>query len=72
VLLSMAPAGRLAIDRLSPAIRAVNDLFFGALDAKSFAALSAAVAALVESSRHAIQYVRATDGQAKAALSAAE
>ena len=50
VLLSIAPAGRLAVDRVSAEIRAVNDLFFGALDAASFAALSAAAGALVESS----------------------
>ena len=50
VLLSVAPAGRLAVDRVSAEIRAVNDLFFGALDAASFAALSAAAGALVESS----------------------
>ena len=39
VLLSVAPAGRLAVDRVSAEIRTVNDLFFGALDAASFAAL---------------------------------
>src|SRR5215212_9529496 len=38
VLLSIAPAGRLAVDRVSAEIRTVNDLFFGALDATSFAA----------------------------------
>ena len=33
VLLSLAPAGRLKIDRIGAEIRAINDLFFGALDA---------------------------------------
>src|SRR4051794_7668417 len=40
VLLSVAPAGRLAVDRVSAEIRTINDLFFGALDAASFAGLS--------------------------------
>jgi DNA-binding MarR family transcriptional regulator len=57
VLLSVAPAGRLAVDRVSDEIRAVNDLFFGALDAVSFAALSAAAGALVESSAKAVRYI---------------
>ena len=57
VLLSVAPAGRLALDRVSAEIRAVNDLFFGALDAASFAALSAAAGALVESSTKAVRHI---------------
>ena len=44
VLLSIAPAGRLKLDRISEEIRAINDLFFGALDAKAFAAMSEAMA----------------------------
>jgi DNA-binding MarR family transcriptional regulator len=62
VLLSIAPAGRLAVDRVSAEIRTVNDLFFGALDATSFAALSAAAAALVESSAKALRYTTSTKG----------
>ena len=62
VLLSVAPAGRLAVDRVSAEIRAVNDLFFGALDAASFAALSAAAAALVESSAKALRYTTSAKG----------
>ena len=46
VLLSVAPAGRLAVDRVSAEIRAVNNLFFGALDAASFTELSDAAGAL--------------------------
>jgi DNA-binding MarR family transcriptional regulator len=70
VLLSLAPGGRLALDRMGAEIRAVNDLFFGALDGKSFAALGATAAALVESSRAAIHYVGAVE-KPGAALSAA-
>src|SRR5262249_14641896 len=36
VLLTLAPAGRLKIDRVSAEIRAINDTFFGALDGESF------------------------------------
>ena len=62
VLLSVAPAGRLAVDRVSAEIRTVNDLFFGALDAASFAALSAAAGALVESSAKAVRYTTLAKG----------
>ena len=57
MLLSVAPAGRLAVDRVSTEIRAVNDLFFGALDGASFLALSAAASALVRSSSKAVRYI---------------
>jgi DNA-binding MarR family transcriptional regulator len=62
VLLSVAPAGRLAVDRVSAEIRAVNDAFFGALDAASFASLSDASSALVESSGKAIRYINSVKG----------
>jgi MarR family transcriptional regulator, organic hydroperoxide resistance regulator len=61
VLISIAAAGRIEIGKIGEEIRAINDLFFGALDAKAFAALSAAVGALVTSSRKAIQYVSAEE-----------
>jgi len=61
VLLSIAPAGRIEIGKIGEEIRAINDLFFGALDGKAFAALGAAVSALVGSSREAIQYVSAEE-----------
>src|SRR5580698_7503336 len=61
ILLSIAPAGRIEIGKIGDEIRAINDLFFGALDAKAFAALSKAVGALVQSSRKAIQYVSAEE-----------
>src|SRR5258707_2726585 len=62
VLLSVAPAGRLAVDRVSAEIRAVNDLFFGALDATSFAALSAAAGPLGESSAKAVRHITLAKG----------
>lgn len=55
VLLSISPAGRLKLDRISAEIRMVNDLFFGALDAKAFTALSTAAGDLVESSADALR-----------------
>ena len=66
VLLSVAPASRLAVDRVSAEIRAVNDLFFGALDAGSFAALSAAAGALIESSSKAVKYISSVKGTPQA------
>jgi len=72
VLVSIAPAGRIEIGRIGTEIRAINDLFFGSLDSKAFAALSAAVGALVGSSRKAIQYVNFGEREPHAALEAAE
>jgi MarR family transcriptional regulator, organic hydroperoxide resistance regulator len=70
VLISLTPAGRLKIDRISPELRAVNGLFFGGLDAPSFAALSAAAGALVKGSRKAVHYVNAFESEPAAALEA--
>jgi DNA-binding MarR family transcriptional regulator len=56
-LLSLTQAGRVKIERLIPAIRAVNDLFFGRLDSRSFTELCAGAAALVQGSREAIHYI---------------
>src|SRR4029077_15632823 len=56
VLISLAPAGRLQIERLSAEIRAINDQFFGVLDGASFATLSVAAAALVKGSAKAVHY----------------
>jgi len=72
VLLRLAPAGRLKIDRAAAEIRAINDLFFGALDAVSFYALSAAATALVKGSGKAVHYLRAVDAEPTAAIEAAE
>ena len=71
VLLSLAPAGRLKIDRVAAGIRAINDLFFGTLDASSFGALGAAAAALVKGSGKALHYLNAVEGDAQEALSGA-
>jgi DNA-binding MarR family transcriptional regulator len=71
VLLSVAPAGRLKLERVAPEIRAINDLFFGALDATSFTALSAAATALVKGSGKAVHFVSAVEGDPNAALQAA-
>jgi DNA-binding MarR family transcriptional regulator len=57
VLLGVAPAGRLKLERVAPEIRVINDLFFGALDATSFNALSAAANALVQGSGKAVHFV---------------
>ncbi len=62
VLLSVAPTGWLAVDRVSTEIRAVNDLFFGALDAAGFVALREAASALVESSSKAVRYIASIKG----------
>jgi DNA-binding MarR family transcriptional regulator len=72
VLVSVAPAGRIAIGRIGTEIRAINDLFFGSLDGKTFVALSTAVGALVVSSRKAIQYINSGERDLSASLEAAE
>jgi MarR family transcriptional regulator, organic hydroperoxide resistance regulator len=71
VLLSLAPGGRLKVDRIAIELRAINDLFFDALDSKSFDAFSAAASALVGSSRRALDYVHAMEGRPGASLDAA-
>jgi DNA-binding MarR family transcriptional regulator len=68
VLISLAPAGRLALDRASGEIRIVNDLFFGTLDRKSFDALCGAAAALVAGSRKALHYLAAAEDEAPLAV----
>ena len=70
VLVSLAPAGRLKIDRVGAEIRAINDLFFGLLDASSFAALSAAAQLLVKGSAKAVHYVDAVESEPLAVLAA--
>ncbi len=70
VLLSLAPAGRLKLDRTGAEIRAINDLFFGGLDRQSFAALNEAAAALVKGSRKAVNYVNAVESEQPAGLDA--
>ena len=70
VLLSLAPAARLKIDRVAAEIRAINDLFFGELDAPSFSAFSAATTALVKGSARAMHYFQAIRGEPPAPLKA--
>jgi DNA-binding MarR family transcriptional regulator len=72
VLISLAPAGRLRIDRIGAELRAINDLFFGGLDCRSFRALSAAASALVQSSAKAVRYVAAVEEGARTIPHAAE
>ena len=71
VLLSLAPAGRLKLDRAAAEICAINDLFFGTLDAGAFCALSAAAAGLVKGSAKALHYLRAVESEPPSALKAA-
>jgi MarR family transcriptional regulator, organic hydroperoxide resistance regulator len=61
VLLSLSSDGRSTIDRLGDEIRAINDLFFGTIDARSFSALSAAAIALVAGSSKTMQYLAKFD-----------
>jgi DNA-binding MarR family transcriptional regulator len=72
VLLTLTPTGRLKIDGVAAEIRAINDMFFGPLTPKSFAALCDAAQALVKGSGTAIQYVNAVEGEPLSALKAAE
>lgn len=53
VLLSLTRAGRSLIARHSAEIRAINDIFFGTLTPRMFAAASAGMAALVRGSARA-------------------
>jgi DNA-binding MarR family transcriptional regulator len=56
-LLKLTPPSRTKIHELFGEIRAVNDLFFGPLNARSFAALCESAEALVRGSREAMQYI---------------
>ena len=72
VLLTLTAAGGLEIDRLSAEIRAINDLFFGSLESKSFIALCAAAQALVKGSAKAVHYVSTVEHEPLSGLKAAE
>jgi DNA-binding MarR family transcriptional regulator len=54
VLVSLTGKGRKALEAALPSIRAVNDAFFGKLDADDFARLSSIAARIVESSAGAV------------------
>lgn len=72
VLIRLTADAHVQIEALSPEIRTINDMFFGALNRASFAALAKAAAALVGSSRKAMHYVSANNEQPPLALNAAE
>lgn len=54
VLLSIAPTGRLKLGRINDEIRAINDQFFGSLDAKAFTAMRLAASGLVKNSSRVV------------------
>src|SRR5262249_18855195 len=56
-LLSLTQVARSKMECLIPAIRAINDLFFGRLSPRSFLELCAGAAALVQGSREAMHYI---------------
>ena len=70
VLLSLAPLGRRKIESVNAEIRGINDLFFGALDAKAFGALCGAANLLVSGSRKALQYIAVLEGEPRTVLEA--
>jgi len=64
VLLSLTRAGRALIERNSAEVRAINDIFFGALTPSTFAAASAAMAALVGGSARATAHLHRPEPEA--------
>jgi len=50
------------VKHVIPAIRAINDLFFGSLAPGSFTEPCAGATALVQGSREAMHYIRASRG----------
>lgn len=72
VLLNLTRASRSLIERSSPEIRAVNDLFFGSLSRSAFEAMSPATAALVRSSRKVMSQLNMMDEASEAVREAAE
>lgn len=71
VLLSVAPAGRLKLGRINDEIRAINDQFFGSLDAKAFTAMRLAVSSLVQSSSRVVLSLSERNASPHAATKAA-
>ena len=72
VLLSLTRAARHRIARLTPEIRALNNLFFGPLNRAAFEGLAAASASLVHSSHKVMQRLRLLAAEAGAMPEAAE
>jgi DNA-binding MarR family transcriptional regulator len=63
-LVSVTPAGRRAIERLVPEVRAVNDLFFGHLSRPAFAQATRFLDQLMNGSRQALAYIAARETHA--------
>ena len=57
VLLSLTRSGRALIEQNGDAIRAINDIFFGSLNAARFEALASIMATLVQSSERALAQI---------------
>jgi DNA-binding MarR family transcriptional regulator len=65
-LVSVTPAGRRAIERLVPEVRAVNDLFFGHLSRPAFAQAARFLDQLMNGSRQALAHIAAREASATA------
>jgi DNA-binding MarR family transcriptional regulator len=62
-LVTVTPAGRRAIERLVPEVRAVNDLFFGHLSRPAFAQATRFLDQLMDGSRQALAHIAAREAQ---------
>ena len=62
-LITITPAGRRAIERLVPEVKAVNDLFFGRLTRPAFVAARRFLAELMDGSRQALAYIAAREAR---------
>jgi DNA-binding MarR family transcriptional regulator len=65
VLVTLTAKGRKALDAALPNIRAVNDVFFGKLEAEEFERLAAAAARIVEASPAAVLLAHALSAGAR-------
>ena len=60
-LITITPAGRRAIERLVPEVRAVNDLFFGHLSRPAFLEARRFLDQLMDGSRQALAHIAARE-----------
>jgi len=60
-LVTVTPAGRRAIERLVPEVRAVNDLFFGHLSRPAFGQAKRFLEQLMDGSRQALAHIAARE-----------
>jgi len=60
-LVTVTPAGRRAIERLVPEVRAVNDLFFGHLSRPAFVQAKRFLEQLIDGSRQALAHIAARE-----------